>query len=120
MITSVFAVQSERFFSDGHTEKEIRYFMTNLPKEKLEPKRLLYLVREHWSIENRLHHIKDRSWNEDKHYLSKGNIGEMFSGILSIALNCLRLWFKDKGSFVQRAYYCADNFLFTCKKFRGT
>lgn len=119
-VSKIFAIETVRFHKDGSSESEIRYYMTNLRGEKTLAKNLLNTVREHWSIENKLHHIKDRSWNEDKHYLKRGNLPEMFSGLLSIALNCLRLWFNDKRSFVQRAYFCADNFSFTCEKLRAT
>lgn len=119
-VSKIFAIETLRFHKDGSIDTEMHYYMTNLRGVKALAKNLLNTVREHWSIENKLHHIKDRSWNEDKHYLKRGNLPEMFSGLLSIALNCLRLWFNDTRSFVQRAYFCADNLRFTCEKLRAT
>ena len=44
---------------DGSEEVELRYFATNLPKNKLSAKQLLLLVRRHWAIEN------DCNWTFD-------------------------------------------------------
>ena len=40
---------------------EIAYLVTSLPASKAGPTRLLGLVRGHWAIENRLHHVPDVS-----------------------------------------------------------
>ncbi len=45
---------------DRHTTRsETRFFLTNLPPDKATPRRLLTLVRGHWTIENRLHYVRD-------------------------------------------------------------
>src|SRR5271154_6154427 len=48
--------------------EEIRYHVTSASRRKLPPKKFLRGIRSHWQIENTLHHVKDRSWSEDKMY----------------------------------------------------
>jgi hypothetical protein len=49
-------------------EEEIRYHIPSASRRKLSPKKFLCGIRSHWQIENTLHHVKDRSWSEDKMY----------------------------------------------------
>lgn len=46
---------------------EDHYYLTSLsPQQKDgDPDKMLNYIREHWDIENRLHHVKDRSMGED-------------------------------------------------------
>jgi predicted transposase YbfD/YdcC len=50
----------------GATRTELRLFLTNLPPEEATPQRLLRLVRGHWGIENRLHYVRDFTFDEDR------------------------------------------------------
>ena len=50
----------------GRESVEIAYFVTSLTREEAAPERLLALAREHWAIENKLHHVRDVSLNEDR------------------------------------------------------
>ena len=45
---------------------EVAYIVTSLPPSKAGPDRLLALVCAHWGIENRLHHVRDVSMDEDR------------------------------------------------------
>ena len=45
---------------------EVAYIVTSLDAAKAQPARLLALVRAHWAIENRLHHVRDVSMDEDR------------------------------------------------------
>ena len=50
----------------GKQSIEIVYLITSLAPSHAEPERLLELVRDHWAIENKLHHVRDVSMNEDR------------------------------------------------------
>ena len=50
----------------GRESVEIAYLITSLPPEKAGPERLMALARAHWAIENRLHYVRDVSFNEDR------------------------------------------------------
>jgi len=45
---------------------EIVYLITSLAPRQAGPERLLELVRAHWAIENKLHHVRDVTMNEDR------------------------------------------------------
>jgi hypothetical protein len=52
---------------------------------------LLDLIRGHWSVENNLHHEKDRWWDEDRHVCRRPGLGERFTTLLSAAVSALRV-----------------------------
>lgn len=45
---------------------EIVYLITSLAPNQAGPERLLELIRTHWGIENKLHHVRDVTMNEDR------------------------------------------------------
>jgi predicted transposase YbfD/YdcC len=47
-------------------EKEIAYALTSFSPEQASPKRLLKLLRQHWTIENGQHYRRDRTQDEDR------------------------------------------------------
>jgi predicted transposase YbfD/YdcC len=50
----------------GRVSTETVYLVTSLPAAEAGPQRLLALARAHWGIENRLHHVRDVSMDEDR------------------------------------------------------
>ena len=50
----------------GKVSTEIAYIVTSLTAAEAGPERLLDLTRTHWAIENRLHYVRDVSFNEDR------------------------------------------------------
>ncbi len=48
-----------------YCSREVIYAITSLPPEKLDPKALLQLSRDHWQIENGLFHVRDVTFRED-------------------------------------------------------
>ena len=67
------------------------YLLTSLNSRQCQPKELLRLFRNHWSVENSLHHVKDRSWDEDVHTLRRPGLGGIFATLVNTGLNALRL-----------------------------
>ena len=93
----------------GETSKECWYLLTSLPPGRCSPSEMLRLFRNHWSIENNLHHVQDRSWDEDRHTLRRPGLGEVFATLVNVSLNTLRLegWFPSRMSMPLRAKTCA-------------
>jgi hypothetical protein len=71
--------------------EEIRYFVSSASKRKLSPKKFLKGIRGHWQVENSLHHVKDRSWHEDKMYSKSLELGWILAKLRNQALNIIRL-----------------------------
>lgn len=74
----------------GEQTQRIRYLVTSLRPERANPQRLLSLSRGHWGIENRLFHVKDDSFGEDRHVLQSHTAGTLLSLLRATALNLLR------------------------------
>lgn len=56
----------------GVTKRTVHYGITSLAPETGSPARLLALKRGHWSIENRLHRVKDVTFGEDQSLVHQG------------------------------------------------
>ena len=82
----------------GTVSESIQYGIASLTEGQAGPARLLELMRGHWGIENRLFHVKDDSFGEDRHVLQSHGSGLVVSLLRATALNLLRgcctLW-KD-------------------------
>lgn len=83
-------VDSETRRRDGRTTTETRYFATSLGPARVTPGRLLELVRGHWEVENSLHYVKDRWWDEDRHTCRRPGLAAGFTTLLTAALTALR------------------------------
>ena len=69
---------------------EVRYFATSLRPDQAAAARLQRIIRGHWSIENQLHHPKDRTWLEDRHWVKNKKTGAMLSILRSLACAMVR------------------------------
>lgn len=95
----------------GQDKCETWYLVSYDPRGPLSAADLLKRIRGHWSVENSLHHVEDRSWGEDQHMLRRPGLGPCFSMLLSMALTILRVRgdFDDKLSMPRRAKRCEAN-----------
>lgn len=48
-------------------------------------------IRGHWQVENCLHFVKDRWWEEDRHWLSRPGLAERMAALTNAALTALNL-----------------------------
>jgi len=63
----------------GEVGTRLRYLVTSLTPKQADPHRLLALSRGHWGIANRLFHVKDDSFGEDRHVLQSHAAGTILS-----------------------------------------
>ena len=73
---------------------ELVYGITSLPPEKATPEQLLTLNRGHWSIENRLHYVRDVTFDEDRSQIRTKNGPEIMASLRNFMISLLR-WFKQ-------------------------
>jgi predicted transposase YbfD/YdcC len=92
-------------FDAAHTRlsHDTRYFITSIDPSDVKPRDLQKLVRDHWQIENSLHFVKDRWWDEDRHYLKRPGLGEVFATLTNFALSVLRLLQPPGDSLIETA-----------------
>ncbi len=103
-------LEKERMdIATGEVSRERWHLLTSLSFRRCAPKDLLGVIRSHWKVENSLHHVKDRSWDEDVHTLRRPGLGEVYAILVNTALNSLSLegWFPLRMSMPLRAKTCA-------------
>jgi predicted transposase YbfD/YdcC len=74
--------------TDKITE-EVVYLITDLPLTLATPSRLLELNRGHWSIENRLHYVRDVSFGEDRSRLRTGQAPQILAALRNLAITLI-------------------------------
>ena len=90
-LRAVLRVDRNTRWSDGTRTTQTRYFATSVDPSAVSAAGLLRLVRGHWSVENNLHHEKDRWWDEDRHVCRRPGLAERFTTLLSAAVSVLRV-----------------------------
>jgi hypothetical protein len=74
----------------GQTSVEVTYYVTSLPPERADAPRLLALIRGHWGIENRLHHVRDVTFDEDRSAVRSGAAPQAMAATRNLVLALLR------------------------------
>jgi predicted transposase YbfD/YdcC len=76
---------------DGEVRScDSRYFTTSLDPGSVTASGLQSYVRDHWQVENCLHFVKDRWWDEDRHYTKRPGLADCFAALTNAALSILR------------------------------
>jgi hypothetical protein len=70
---------------------ETVYGITSLKAERADPQRLLALSRNHWTIENRLHWVRDVTFDEDRSRVRKGAGAQVMASLRNLAISLLRI-----------------------------
>ena len=72
------------------TSTETVYAVTNLAWEEIRPAGLARIIRGHWTIENRVHHIRDTTWDEDRCQIRTGTAPRVMATLKNIAIGLIR------------------------------
>jgi hypothetical protein len=70
---------------------DTRYFLASLDPGLVRASELLTTVRAHWQIENCIFFIKDRWWDEDRHWTIRPGVSEWLTQMTTAALTVLRI-----------------------------
>jgi hypothetical protein len=91
-IQQVFVVRREVFdLKKNKTTEETACGLTSLHPRKAAPIRLLSLNRNHWGIENRLHYVRDVTFEEDGSRIRTGNAPRVMASLRNLVISLLRL-----------------------------
>ena len=74
----------------GKTTQEVVYLITDLTQIQASPRRLLDLVRGHWSIENGSHYVRDVSFGEDRSRLRTGSAPQIMAALRNLTITLIR------------------------------
>ena len=75
--------------ANGKKTVEVVYLITS--DRDADPATLAAWVRSHWEIENRLHWVRDVTYQEDKSLVRTGNAPRVMASLRSLAISLLRL-----------------------------
>jgi predicted transposase YbfD/YdcC len=75
----------------GKKETHIWTGVTSLPPPLAGPARIAALLRGHWHIENRLHHVRDTAYREDHSRVRTGTAPRTMASLRNLAISALRL-----------------------------
>jgi predicted transposase YbfD/YdcC len=70
---------------------EVAYAVTSLTAEQTTPNQLTTWVRGHWHIENRLHWVRDVTFDEDRSQIRSGNGPRVMASLRNLVINILRI-----------------------------
>jgi predicted transposase YbfD/YdcC len=65
--------------------------ITSIAGEQVSAPGLLRLSRGHWGVENKLHFLKDRWWDEDRQWSRRAGLAPRLAMLRDAALTALRL-----------------------------
>lgn len=74
----------------GTVSRQIIYAITDLTSHQASPQRLGQLARSQWTIENRLHFVRDTTFREDASKIRTGHGPENMATLRNLAINTLR------------------------------
>ena len=73
-------------------QSDTRYFLTSIAPEDIRADELLAAVRDHWQVENSVFFVKDRWWDEDRHWTCRPGLSEWFAYLTTAATMVLRVF----------------------------
>jgi predicted transposase YbfD/YdcC len=88
----------------GETRREVAYAITSLPAERATARQLLKLWREHWHIENKLHWVRDVTFDEDRSQVRTARIPQVMAALRNAAISLLRLCGAENIAAATRRY----------------
>jgi hypothetical protein len=74
----------------GQATREVRYFITSVPRPVADAQQLLTWVRGHWSIENRSHYVRDVTFGEDASRVRQGSGPQVLAAVRNAAIGFVR------------------------------
>jgi predicted transposase YbfD/YdcC len=74
----------------GQASREVVFAITDLTYDQADPARLAALIRGHWTIENRVHHVRDTTYREDASQVRAGTLPRTMATLRNIAIGLTR------------------------------
>jgi predicted transposase YbfD/YdcC len=70
--------------------RQTTYFITSLTPAQATPAALMQIARGHWTIENKVHYVRDVTFHEDASQLRKGAAPRVMAAFRNLVLTVLR------------------------------
>jgi len=90
-VQAVQIVHRRRIVTTGKATLERVYGVTDLTAEQADATELARRVRDHWGIENKIHHVRDTTYAEDASRIRTGTAPRAMASLRNLAIGALRL-----------------------------
>lgn len=87
-------LQIKRTITDKHTGRtrmDTAYAITSLSPQRATPAQLLMAWKEHWHIENKLHWVRDVTFDEDRSTVRSGRIPQVMAALRNTVIGLMRV-----------------------------
>jgi len=74
----------------GKKHVQVSYVITSLSATDADARRLLTISREHWGIENRIHWVRDVTFDEDRSQVRLGAAPQVMAGLRNLVISLVR------------------------------
>ena len=89
--------------------EETVYIITSASPTEISYQRLYWLIRNHWRIENQLHHVRDVTMREDASRIRTGNSPRFMATLNNIAISAIRIAHGLNANIQAAKEHCAAN-----------
>lgn len=98
----------------GDTTRAVTYALTSLPAHAMSAAHVEQLWRGHWTIENRVHYVREVTMGEDAHQMHTGHAPQALAALRNAVLNRLRAagWTNIAAALRHYSYSVADALAF--------
>jgi predicted transposase YbfD/YdcC len=74
----------------GKVTHEVTYGITSLSRQQASPEHIAWFWRQHWTIENRVHYVRDETMGEDRCQVHTGKAPRVLAALRNALLSLLR------------------------------
>ncbi|MGW1779425.1 hypothetical protein ACWCQQ_09820 [Streptomyces sp. NPDC002143] len=90
-VQAVQIVRRRRIVTTGKVTLDRVYGVTDLTAEQADATEIARRVRDHWGIENKIHHVRDTTYAEDASRVRAGTAPRAMASLRNLAIGALRL-----------------------------
>lgn len=76
---------------NGRRRVEVVYAVSSVPMDQAQPRVVAAWIQGHWGIENKLHWVRDVTFDEDRHQLRVGSGPQVMASLRNTGISLLRL-----------------------------
>jgi hypothetical protein len=85
-VAQVARIERRRELADGRIEQDTVFALSSRAVAHLDARALGAALRAHWSIENALHHRRDRTYDEDRHQVVRHGTAHVMASMRNLAI----------------------------------
>ncbi|MBB4779177.1 ISAs1 family transposase [Streptomyces rapamycinicus] len=90
-VQAVQIVRRRRIVTNGKVTLKRVYGVTDLTAKQADATEIARRVRDHWGIENKIHHVRDTTYTEDASRVRTGTAPRAMASLRNLAIGALRL-----------------------------